>query len=797
MELREASGQWLQVNPVYAWRRVLKEDGLDGVLEVEEEEEEDRFLSEDVLAFHRGNDVAEFAFDRMIKRVEEDDCNGSPTNEFASIWVRRTILRTATPLPGILQWAPVASFQTREISPLSLAIEKVEEKNRELRRMIDAFHIEPHKVNINQLSMKLNGVIDAAVMGGTANYEEAFCGPTYLDLRPEQAHLVARLQELLASQIPILEEGLRIHGDVVPLDLRPFHEKLRDCFRSFKSRVVTAYGDRPAYSPPRRSRRRPPPTFPWVGHRDKSGSIAHHPTMVHHSGPAHLIPSHNSSKSNSPGVRTSRTNNAHTYRSPRAYNRSPSNRSSNSSTDSGVAATSAGSGGFGGGFGTASCAILPEFQSSSTTSLQYMLGSHFNQADSSGFLDDSRLSTSTWADPVSAAASATGTPAATPRGLRPFSNRGLGVSNNNGLSSSTSFNQMAGPSGHHLMSTSMSFTLPNNGKVTKSNSAQTLSGPLKSAMRATNYSSVTLGRNLKTTLASWTTLRKKRSGSQPDLGQLVSDHPIRSSTTSTFGDISEIATRKANNVEAIAKTDPNSHDSKKPSDVASTEPVNKTVKSSVIELTEDLKPRRPLRPRPRGEASRDRGMSVSRLQTLKTVDSLGSETAERGVGEGRGGRLLHSRSNPNLSQAVCVSVDSESAQGPVEKQEDNEFVYASEDSAAKQSTREKQKNTAKATSSFMSFLDVPDVGKPPRPSTTPRPKTPQGNPPRPATPPVRPAELSTPRSSELSSPRPATPPARPATPPARPSELCTPRTKEIKKSTPTALKSIDIIIQAT
>ena len=55
------------------------------------------------------------------------------------------------------------------------------------------------------------------------------------------------------------------------------------------------------------------------------------------------------------------------YRSPRSYNRSPSNRSSNSSTDSGVAATSGGGGGT-----SSSCGVLPEFQSSS--SLQYLLG---------------------------------------------------------------------------------------------------------------------------------------------------------------------------------------------------------------------------------------------------------------------------------------------------------------------------------------------------------------------------------------------------------------------------------------
>ena len=70
----------LKVNPVYPWRRVLRSgDSPDGSasdsagLDLEEEEEEDRFLSEDLLAFHRGNDVKEFAFDRMIKRQDDEE----------------------------------------------------------------------------------------------------------------------------------------------------------------------------------------------------------------------------------------------------------------------------------------------------------------------------------------------------------------------------------------------------------------------------------------------------------------------------------------------------------------------------------------------------------------------------------------------------------------------------------------------------------------------------------------------------------------------------------------------------
>lgn len=45
----------------------------------------------------------------------------------------------------------------------------MEQKNQELKTLISRYKKNP-KQNINPLSMALNGVIDAAVMGGIANY---------------------------------------------------------------------------------------------------------------------------------------------------------------------------------------------------------------------------------------------------------------------------------------------------------------------------------------------------------------------------------------------------------------------------------------------------------------------------------------------------------------------------------------------------------------------------------------------------------------------------------------------------
>lgn len=64
-----------------------------------------------------------------------------------------------------------ASLQV-EVSPLENAISVVENKNQELRTLISQYQHKQLHGNINLLSMTLNGVIDAAVNGGIARYQE-------------------------------------------------------------------------------------------------------------------------------------------------------------------------------------------------------------------------------------------------------------------------------------------------------------------------------------------------------------------------------------------------------------------------------------------------------------------------------------------------------------------------------------------------------------------------------------------------------------------------------------------------
>ena len=77
----------------------------------------------------------------------------------------------------------MAFHKMDEISPLQFAVETMEEKNNEMRSFLDQAFINPN-FNISMLGMKLNGVVDAAVQGGTKEYEKAFFTDTYLKANP-------------------------------------------------------------------------------------------------------------------------------------------------------------------------------------------------------------------------------------------------------------------------------------------------------------------------------------------------------------------------------------------------------------------------------------------------------------------------------------------------------------------------------------------------------------------------------------------------------------------------------------
>ncbi|MGH0168050.1 UNVERIFIED_CONTAM: hypothetical protein FKN15_057270 [Acipenser sinensis] len=129
------------------------------------------------------------------------------------------------------------------ISPLENAIETMETTNEKILTMINQYQGDEN-LPINPLSMLLNGIVDPAVMGGFAKYEKAFFTDEYMREHPEDRDKLNRLKDLIAWQIPLLGAGIRLHGKRVMGDLRPFHDRMEECFKQLKPKVEKQYGVR-------------------------------------------------------------------------------------------------------------------------------------------------------------------------------------------------------------------------------------------------------------------------------------------------------------------------------------------------------------------------------------------------------------------------------------------------------------------------------------------------------------------------------------------------------------------------
>ncbi|XP_038560596.1 dedicator of cytokinesis protein 5 isoform X2 [Micropterus salmoides] len=196
----------------------------------------DKGVPEQILNYYRTNEVDQFQYSRPFRKGEKD-----PDNEFASMWIERTTYITAYRFPGILKWFEVRSVSVEKISPLANAIETMEMANEKLSNLVQQQACD-RSLSINPLSMMLSGIVDPAVMGGFSNYEKAFFTDTYIQEHPEDHERIEILKHLIALQIPLLADGIRIHGEKTTEQLKPLHNRLVTCFQDLREKVEKHYG---------------------------------------------------------------------------------------------------------------------------------------------------------------------------------------------------------------------------------------------------------------------------------------------------------------------------------------------------------------------------------------------------------------------------------------------------------------------------------------------------------------------------------------------------------------------------
>uniref|UniRef100_A0A8C3NGL4 Uncharacterized protein n=1 Tax=Geospiza parvula TaxID=87175 RepID=A0A8C3NGL4_GEOPR len=187
-------------------------------------------------SYYRANEVQQFTHSRPVRKGEKD-----PDNEFANMWIERTTYTTAYSFPGILKWFEVKQVTTEEISPLENAIETMELTNERITNVVQQ-QAWDRSLPVHPLSMLLSGIVDPAVMGGYTNYEKAFFTEKYLQEHPEDQDKIELLKQQIAIQMPLLAEGIRIHGEKLTEQLKPLHERLTACFKELRRKVEKQYG---------------------------------------------------------------------------------------------------------------------------------------------------------------------------------------------------------------------------------------------------------------------------------------------------------------------------------------------------------------------------------------------------------------------------------------------------------------------------------------------------------------------------------------------------------------------------
>lgn len=188
-------------------------------------------VPEKISRFYEVNDVIMFQHDRPMHKGQVDK-----NNEFKSLWVERTIIEIAEPLPNILRWFEVKRQTVRELPPVEVACETMENTLKELEDLVNQYKVD-NKRNLNPFTMRLKGTIDANVQGGIPKYQEAFFSEAYLNAPEGKDPNVQKLRSLIINIMQVLENALDLHGKLAPAEVQPLHKMLVERFQHFRENL--------------------------------------------------------------------------------------------------------------------------------------------------------------------------------------------------------------------------------------------------------------------------------------------------------------------------------------------------------------------------------------------------------------------------------------------------------------------------------------------------------------------------------------------------------------------------------
>lgn len=129
-------------------------------------------------------------------------------NDYKNLHREIIVYHVEKNFPTIQRRQKIVKIEKINLSPLQNAIRDIEYKNKELTELVITFQ-KDSKPNTKQMSMLLNGVLDAAVNGGIEKYVTAFFSRKFLAKADDNVLAdLKRFQDALGQQLLISKEAL-------------------------------------------------------------------------------------------------------------------------------------------------------------------------------------------------------------------------------------------------------------------------------------------------------------------------------------------------------------------------------------------------------------------------------------------------------------------------------------------------------------------------------------------------------------------------------------------------------------
>lgn len=203
-------------------------------------------MPEGTRKYHAANNVRVFQYSRPFKQP------GAPKttdeNAFEHVWSAQVFVVTEDTFPNLQRRLEIVQVSEIVRSPLENATLAVSAKNAELAEIVAkisasqaimmasqssaaaaAASSNNSDTKVDRLSMALNGILDAAVNGGTAKYRGAFLSSKNIESARANRKLlehISDLQRALMSQLQVVARGLSLHAELCPANLLGLQKRL-------------------------------------------------------------------------------------------------------------------------------------------------------------------------------------------------------------------------------------------------------------------------------------------------------------------------------------------------------------------------------------------------------------------------------------------------------------------------------------------------------------------------------------------------------------------------------------------